>query len=156
MEHLPDGQERDEAVRLVRLGAAMAAQHVGRRTGHLHNYILDIIGVLEARSVRPTFKALVHELEVAALRRDLYSESPRPVEPVERVDHEEKEIIFHDRSRGRIPVTFRTLRDHLTEAKKKLKKNNSQHRLNPESNNVEFDRCCDSRSTNLQLKRGKN
>lgn len=102
--HLPPGFERDELVRLARLGAKFAAQHRGRRPGFLRRYVRELVGKLETR----TFEALLVELELDAVRRDVLGED---ASPIERVDRSFEVLTYHDPKHGRRQVTFKTIRN---------------------------------------------
>ena len=102
--HLPPGFERDELVRLVRVGAKFAEQHRGRRPGFLRRYVGELVRRLETR----TFAALLVELELDAVRRDVRGER---ASPIERVDRSFEVLTYHDPKHGRRQVTFKRIRN---------------------------------------------
>lgn len=104
VKHVPDGPERDELLGLVRLGVTFRSQHCGRRPGFLTTYLRDLAATLTKRS----FEALLLELELAAVRRDVHGET---ASPIERVCREWEVVTYHDPKHGRRQVTFKTLRN---------------------------------------------
>lgn len=102
--HLPAGFERDELMRLVRVGAKFAEQHRGRRPGFLRRYVGELVQRLETR----TFEALLVELELDAVRRDVRGEK---ASPIERVDRSFEMLTYHDPRHGRRQVTFKRIRN---------------------------------------------
>ena len=121
--YFPPGDKRDHVMGLVRLGQVFERQHCGRKPGYLHHYICGIVAAME----KPTFANLLAELDLAAARRDAGDGSS----PVERVSRSFELLTFHDPRAGRCQITFGTLRDYLTAAKKR-KINNSGHPLSEE------------------------
>lgn len=113
-QHLPPGDERDEIMVLLRLGADFRANHVGKRPGPLAHLIFDC-----ARRAGPpyTFARLLDELELAAARRELHGVA---ASPVERVDRVWEQVTIHLPKQGRVQVPFSTVRNHMTKAKKIL------------------------------------
>lgn len=114
VEHIPPGDERDELLGLVRIGLKFKAQHVGRRRDALTQYIIERARTLK----RPTFAALLDDLETQAARRELYGPQDSPIDKVDRVW---EYIGYQHPKRGYIRVQFSTLRNKLTFAKKSLR-----------------------------------
>lgn len=109
---LPPGPERDEMLGLVRLGARFKAQQAGRRRGHLHKYIVDIVSGMK---LPVSFDRLLDELELAAARRELQGAAASPIEKVDRVF----DLVTHHNPRaGRRQITFGRLRNIFTIAKR--------------------------------------
>jgi hypothetical protein len=108
---LPPGPDLDEMLGLVRLGVKFKQQHLGRRRGHLHTYIAEVVFAMKPPA---TFNALLEELELAAARRELRGVAASPIEKVDRVFDL---VTFHDPRAGRKQVTFGRLRNILTAAK---------------------------------------
>lgn len=112
--YIPPGDELDEFLGLVRIGVKFAAQHTGKKPGALSHYLLGVV-----RSVGPdcTFEQLIDRLEDEMARHRLFGADSMCVENVNRV----WEIVnFHDPRKGAVDITFGTLRNRLTEAKKIL------------------------------------
>lgn len=107
--YVPAGRDRDDLLRLLRLGVAFARQHVGRRRGFLHRYVAQMVGEL-GPSV--TFEDLVAALQLAAARRDQDDQAP-----IEHVSRSFEVVKYCDPRRGLREVTFSTLRNVLTNAK---------------------------------------
>lgn len=114
--HLPPGPERDEILRLVRIGIAFNDQHAGKKPGALHKLVLEC-----ARRGGPpySFEQLLVELGLEAVRRDLYGEC---ASPVEKVDRAMNLVTVHLPKQGERQIDFRIIRNHLTKAKKIIKK----------------------------------
>ena len=112
--HLPEGPERDEVLDIVRLGLKFRGQHTGRRPGPIARLVRDCA----SRSGPPyTFDKLLEEIEIEAARRALHGER---ASMVERVDRVWQLATIHLSRRGPVQVSFGTLRNHLTRAKKIL------------------------------------
>lgn len=107
---LPPGPERDELLGLVRIGVRFKSQHVGRRPGALATLVAEIVGTMKDK---PTFRNLLHELELAAARRSLYG----PAHPIEKVDRIWQVLTYHEGGE-RKQTTFDRVRNILTDAKK--------------------------------------
>ncbi|MDP3514184.1 MAG: hypothetical protein Q8S20_15705 [Sulfuritalea sp.] len=109
---VPHGPERDELLLLVRLGVKFQRQHVGKRPGYLHSYVVGIV----ANMAPPiTFANLLAELDLAAARR---AAGDGRGEPIERLSRTWQQLTFHDPKRGRQQITFGRLRNVFTTAKK--------------------------------------
>jgi hypothetical protein len=108
--HLPLGQDRDEVLRLVRLGATFQAQQAGKRPAFLANYLHDML----ERTGPLSFDDLLIELEREAWRRENGEETP-----IERVDRIWEMLTYHDPKKGRRQITLATLRNKLTKARRK-------------------------------------
>lgn len=113
--YVPEGPDRDLFLGLLRLGESFSEQQVGKRPGKLAQLVLDC-----ARRAGPpySFKQLLCELDLMAMRRRLFGEH---VSPVEKIDHGWQLATIHLPKEGRRQVPFGTLLNHLTAAKKKLK-----------------------------------
>jgi hypothetical protein len=98
----------------LRLGMKFRQQHSGRRPGFLHHYIADLVARIESPA---TFKQLIDEIETAAARRNLAALG-EALPPIETVNHVWGLVTYHHPRRGRLQVTFGTLRNYLTVAKK--------------------------------------
>ena len=109
---IPEGPERDELLGLVRIGVVFRNQQHGRRPGFLTRYVRRVVGTIN----RPTFAALLIELELEALRRDLRGED---ASPIERVNREWEMVTYHDPKRGRQQVSFKHIRNIATLRTKK-------------------------------------
>lgn len=110
--YIRNGPERDEILGLIRIGIQFKRQHVGRRPGFLHRYIVDLV----AQMPKPvTFAALLSELDLAAGRR---AASDGWGEPIERVSRSFEELTYHDPKRGRQKIAFGTVMNYFTKAKK--------------------------------------
>ena len=75
---MPPSAARDRLARLARIGRAFADQQRGRRPGVLRRHVADLVQRLDPR----TFDALLVELELAALRRELRGPDASPIERV--------------------------------------------------------------------------
>lgn len=106
MRFVPEGPEREELLVLVRLGTTFQAQHRGRRPGYLRRYLAGIVSTMP----RPTFAALLVELKLLALRREIQGEAASPIESV---NAEFELVTYHDPARGRQQVTFKTIRNNI-------------------------------------------
>ena len=114
--YVPAGPKRDELLALVRIGIKFGPQQrIGKRPGCLAQLVLDC-----ARRAGPTysFAQLLDQLELEAARRELHGEQASPVEKVDRVW---QLATAHLPKRGRVQVPFKTLQNHLTDSKKKLR-----------------------------------
>lgn len=114
--HVPAGPKRDELIELVRIGIKFQRQqHAGKRPGHLAQLVLDC-----AKSAGPpySFAQLLDQLELEAARRQLHGERASPVEKIDRIW---QLATVHLPKRGRVQVPFKTLQNHLTDTKKKLR-----------------------------------
>lgn len=98
---------------LIRLGMVFRAQHTGKRPGPLAHLIFDC-----AKRAGPphTFARLLDELELAAARRELDGPQAAPIEKVDRV----WQIITIHTKKGREQISFGTVRNHFTKARKIL------------------------------------
>jgi len=115
VEHVPPGAARDELMLLVRLGIPFAKRHLmGKQCEFLHNYIVEIVKNMKGR---PTYENLLDELMLAADRRN---ESDGRQEPVESLSRSYELLTYHHPRDGRQQVTFGTVRNRLTAAKKEL------------------------------------
>lgn len=108
-QHLPPGTETESVLRLLRQGVKFDRRE-GKRPGFLHRYIVGIVAQIPQK---PTFEKLLVALELEADRRDQGGDSP-----VERVSRSFEFARFHDPRHGEKEITFGTLRDYLTAAKK--------------------------------------
>ena len=111
--HLPPGEQREEILSLIRLGVRFRAQHDGRKPGTLSRLVAKAVSGTGGAC---TFAALIDELERCAARRALRGALESPVEKVDRIF---EVLTYHDSKKGRSQVEFTTLRNHLTQAKKK-------------------------------------
>lgn len=113
--YVPAGQVREELLALIRIGVIFGRQQqVGRRPGFLHHFIA---GIVERIGSPATFERLLAVLELEATHRNLDGEFGHPVEIVNRVW---ELVTYHHPQRGRLQVTFGTLRNILTAVKKTL------------------------------------
>lgn len=114
--HLPDGPERDEILGLLRLGVAFNKQHSGKKPGALSRLVLDC-----ARRGGPpySFAQLLYELQYEAASRQQHGER---ASPVEKLDRAFQLVTIHLPKQGRRQIDFRIIRNHLTKAKKIIKK----------------------------------
>ena len=111
-ENLPPGEQTNQIITLIRLGAVFRSHHVGRRRGFLHRYIDGIV----ARMVPPvTFDRLLAELEMEAVRR---SADDGERIPIERVSRSFEIVKLHDPKHGEQQITFGRLKNILTESKR--------------------------------------
>ena len=112
---LPPSPEREELLALVRLGLSFQQHHrVGKRPGPLKTYLLKITARIETPL---TFDRLLEELELEAVRRNMYGTAASPVEKVDRVF---ERVTYHHPRAGRQQLTFKTLRNKLTWCKLNL------------------------------------
>ena len=86
-------------------------QKKGKRPEYLQRYISGIVSGMP----EPTFKELLHQLGLAAARRELKGEKASPIEKVDRVF---ELVTYHSPRKGRIQTPFGTIWNHLTKAKK--------------------------------------
>jgi len=116
--YVPPGPELDELIELVRIGVKFKAQHAGRRPGPLSRLVLDC-----AKRIGPlcSFAQLLGQMESEAARRELHGAH---ASPIEKIDHTWQMATVHLPLRGRVQVPFKTLQNHLTESKKKLRAEN--------------------------------
>lgn len=114
-QYLPPGPARDELLGLVRLGLKFRQQHGGKRPGAIARLVLECA----RRAGEPySFDAVLVELSLAARRRTLLGDRSMIVLDVARDD----EFVTVDvPGRGPRDIPFATVRNHLTEAKKKLR-----------------------------------
>lgn len=112
--HVPEGPDRDAILGLVRLGLQFQQQQTGKKPGYLANFILDC-----AQRAGPpfSFDQLLFEFNRLAAQRESDGEGASPVEKVSR---SYQLVTLHIPKKGRVQVPFGTLRNHLTEAKKRL------------------------------------
>lgn len=103
---------KEELIDLVKLAVKFKEQQKGKRPEFLQRYIASIVSGMP----KPTFKELLHELELAAARRELKGERASPIEKVDRVF---ELVTYHSPRKGRIQTPFGTIRNHLTKARKK-------------------------------------
>jgi hypothetical protein len=114
--YVPAGPKRDELLALVRIGTTFWRQwHIGKRPGCLAQLVFDC-----TRRAGPpySFAQLLDQLELAAARRALHGEQASPVEKIDRIW---QLATVHLPKRGRVQVPFKTLQNHLTDSKKKLR-----------------------------------
>ena len=111
---VPDGPQRDELLGLVRIGIKFDRQHIGKRPGALSRLVLNT-----ARDAGPpySFESLLDGLERLAARREIHGET---ASCVERVDRVWCLMTIHLPKKGRVQVSFGTVRNHLSAAKKSL------------------------------------
>lgn len=107
-QHLPPGEQTETVLRIIRLGVKFD-HRMGKQPGYLHRYITNLVGQIP----KPTFSKLLTALELEAINRDQGEKSP-----VERVSRSFEFVRFHDPRHGEKEITFGTLRDYLTAAKK--------------------------------------
>ena len=105
-----EGLPLPELLHLAALGARFKAQHVGRRPGYLHNELRALVA-----GRRLGFEALLHELELAAARRELHGEQASPFEKVDRIW---QVAVYHHHRHGRRQVAFGTVRNLLSKIRK--------------------------------------
>ena len=112
---LPPSPEREELLTLVRLGLSFKKQHkVGKRPGPLKAYLLKVTARIETPL---TFDRLLDELELEAVRRDMYGTLASPVEKVDRIF---ELVTYHHPRAGRQQLTFKTIRNKLSWCKLNL------------------------------------
>lgn len=112
---LPPSPEREELLVLVRLGLSFQKHHrVGKRPRPLKAYLLKVTSRIDTPL---TFDRLLEELELEAVRRDMYGTAASPVEKVDRVF---ELVTYHHPRAGRQQLTFKTLRNKLTWCKLNL------------------------------------
>lgn len=109
---LPPGPERDKLQHLARVGLAFEAQQHGRKPGFIRQYVAGIVARLPAPV---TFGKLLEEMELEAARR---ATQPGAAVPIETVNRVWGLVTYHHPRKGRVQVTFKTLRNHLTPCKK--------------------------------------
>jgi len=114
--YIPAGPKRDELMELVRIGSKFERQqHIGKRPGCLAQLVLDCAG----RTGPPySFAQLLDQLELEAARRELDGERASPIEKVDRIW---QLVTVHLPGQGRVQKPFKTLQNHLTDSKKKLR-----------------------------------
>ena len=105
-----------ELLELVKLGLRFKKNQSGGKPRYFSKYLVSIINGIK----KPTFKNILHELELESARRELHGEKASPVEKVDRIW---ELVTYHDPKKGRVQMPFGTLRNHLTKAKKKLTNN---------------------------------
>jgi hypothetical protein len=111
---MPAGPALDEILALVRIGLTFKSQQCGRRPG----FLAKEIRCAALRIGEPvTFERILVELENAAVRRDRDGEAASPFESVNRVW---ELVTYHHPRRGRIQVTFKTIRNKVTICKKNV------------------------------------
>ena len=114
VELLPEGQERDGLLKLVRIGSKFTRQQIGKRPGQLAQIIFECV----KRTVPPcTRKKLLAELELEAARRARKRGQSRGIE---KVDYIGEKVLLVTKT-GRQEIKFITIGWHLTQAKRKLK-----------------------------------
>jgi hypothetical protein len=107
LRHVPAGIERDELLRLVRVGQAFARHHhAGGTRGFLHRHVCAVVSRMPAPG---TFEMLVTELQLDARRGD---------GPVRHVSRSFSTLHYLHPERGESHVSFGRLRNIFTEAKK--------------------------------------
>ena len=96
-----------QVLRLVRLGERFSAQQkLGRRPDYFTRYLDEVI-----RGLKPcNFAVLIAELELCAARREVHGVAGNPVEKIDRLW---KLATLHHPKRGRVQLTFKTLRNKL-------------------------------------------
>lgn len=112
--HLPPGSQRDEIIDLVRTGAAIQAQWIGRRPGALSMCVRNI--VRWDRDLDVTFDRLLSLLRIESMKREHEGEGASCIESVNRGS---ETVVYHDH-RGRHHVGFSHLRNLLTDARKEI------------------------------------
>lgn len=112
MRAMPPGPERDQVLDLIRFAITFKAQHAGRRPGFLAK---EIARIVEKIGEPITFERVLEEIESAAVRRDRGDEGA-----FEQVNRVWSLVTYHDPRRGRVQVTFATIRNKLTACKKNL------------------------------------
>lgn len=110
--YVPEGADRDELLGLVRIGLKFD-KHEGKKPGALSKLILQCA---RRAGIPYTFAKLLDELEKEAARRDLYGVQVSTIEKVDRIF----ELVTHHTKKGREQVTFKTIMNHLSNAKKIL------------------------------------
>lgn len=112
--YVPEGPDRDLLLGVVRLGLQFQQQHTGKKPGYLANFVLDC-----AQRAGPpySFDHLLFEFNRLAAQRESDGERASPVEKVSR---SYQLVTLHIPKKGRVQVSFGTLRNHLTAAKKRL------------------------------------
>ena len=94
---LPPSPEREEVISLIRLGISFQKHHrVGKRPGPLKAYLLKVTARIETPL---TFDRLLEELELEAVRRNMYGTAASPVEKVDRVF---ELVTYHHPRAGRL------------------------------------------------------
>lgn len=112
---MPPGPARDEILGLVRFAITFKAQHVGRRPGPLTREVMQLV---RRPGALLTFDWLIEELEGAATRRSLYGDAESCITKINRV----REVLdYYDPPAGLIQVTFKRVRNILTDCKKNLR-----------------------------------
>lgn len=104
---------KDELLALASIGFKFKQQQKGKRPEFLQQYISGLV----SKMARPSFKELLHELELAAARRELRGVKGEPIEQVNRVY---ELVTYHHPKKGRIQMPFETLRNKLTKAKQEI------------------------------------
>lgn len=107
---MPPGPERDQVLALLRFAIAFKAQHAGRRPGFLAK---EIARIVEKIGDPVTFERVLDEIELATVRRDRDGNSA-----FEQVNRVWSLVTYHDPRRGRVQVTFATIRNKVTACKK--------------------------------------
>lgn len=109
-EHIKDAPECQEFLTVYRTGQKFRAKQTGRHRGTFAKLVLECT----QRAGKPyTLKKLLGELDSEAAKRELHGERASPIEKVDRVF---ELVTVHDK--GRKQLAFRTVRGHLTAAKK--------------------------------------
>lgn len=103
--------DKQELVQMAKSYMRFKEQQKGKRPEFIQRYIAGIVSGMP----KPTFKELLHQLELAAARRELKGEKASPIEEVNRVW---ELVTYHHPRKGRIQTPFGTIRNHLTKAKK--------------------------------------
>ena len=115
MRYVPSGPKRDELMQLICIGAKFKRQQAaGKRPGHLSHIVLECANHIGHRC---SFEQLLNQLEIMATRREVHGDKESPVE---KVNKEWEIVTIHFPKRGRVHVPFKTLRNHLTNSKKRL------------------------------------
>lgn len=113
--YIPAGAKRDELLGLVRVGFKFQSQQRrGKRPGFLHHYI---VGLVERMGTQVKFERLLEELTLEASRRNQEANG-KALPPVETVSRGFELLTYHHPKHGERQVTFGTLRNYLTAAKK--------------------------------------
>jgi len=99
-----------ELLRLARIGQKFREQQRGRRPGFLFRELQSLVA-----GRRLGFEALLHELELAAARRELHGEQASPFEKVDRIW---QVAVYHHPRHGRRQVAFGTVRNLLSKIRK--------------------------------------
>ena len=104
---VPEGPEREELLRLVRIGVEFARrQQLGRPRNALYAHVVAVVGRMPAPV---TFDALVAELQLDARSGGT---------PILHVSRSFATVTYETERKDQIEITFGRLRNVLTDAKK--------------------------------------